>query len=436
MRARLPSLLLILLLGSGAASAQTSTGDAGALQQQVHAWIERVFGPASALATLPLQITPEGDHFRLELSLEGSAGQPGNAITAALRPLDAGRWAVDTVKVPPTGTFHLPPAGPGGGDGLTDFTFSLASQDGHALIDPTLSSKSAAGTEIHGFALTGEGNGQHHEQHIDKAVMSGSLTPTADNRLDLEQTGTASGWRSATKSNKGTVAGIGVGQAVQKGRIDGLNPDKAVAVIRAVSELATIQRARSGTKGDHTQLSPEGRVQVRALIAGLYDLCTRLTGDETLDDVQIEIGDTVKATLKQLKLGMGAEAPDGRLHAWLDIAVDGPKVSSVPPEMADLVPTHVAFRPVVSGVGTGPLLQFLSDATADKPDDKQLQAEGYALLAGKDANVGIEALRVDMGPMQVEGSARLLMTTPDQPGLEAHFSAAGVDAFMEAAKTQ
>ncbi|HXT80254.1 MAG TPA: hypothetical protein VN702_11870 [Acetobacteraceae bacterium] len=432
MRARLPSFLLVLLLASGAASAQTNVSDAEALQQQVHTWTERVFGPASPMASIPLQIAPDGDHYRITLSLGGTGDQPGYEVTAALRPLDAGQWAIDTVKVPPSGSFHLP----GSTDGPTDFTFTLGGQDGHALLDPSLRAKSTMGAEIRELAITGDGHGQHHEQRIDKAVSRGSLTPTANSRLDLEQTGTVTGLRSATRSDKGVVAGIGIGQAVQTGRIDGLNPDQAVAVLRAVSELMAIQRAHPTPKGEHPHLTPEGRVQVRALIAGLRDLCTRLVSDETMHDVQIDIGGNVKAMLKQLKLGFGAEAPDGRLHAWLDIGVDEPKVSAVPPDMADLVPTHVSFRPVVSGVDTGALLQFLSDAAADQSDEKKLQTEGYALLAGKDANVGIEALRLNLGPMQVDGSARVLMTTPDEPGLDAHISAAGTDAFMEAAKTQ
>jgi hypothetical protein len=65
-----------------------------------------------------------------------------------------------------------------------------------------------------------------------------------------------------------------------------------------------------------------------------------------------------------------------------------------------------------------------------------LQGQAMALLGEPGAQVGIEALSFDSGPLMVTGTARLVPAANGQLGGEIHLVARGVDALMAQAMSQ
>ncbi len=182
--------LLFASLGHLAAAPDPS------LEAQFRLWLSGLTGlPAPEL---PLRITPEGDHYRAALPIAGLSGPDGSgALTATLRPLDGGRWAVEDIALPPSGHFAMRVPAPDDPSRTVpaEATLSLAGQDGRMLIDPTLATPSSFEAQLRGVVLDVTGGGQHQRQQMDRYETHGTATQAAGGRLDLVQDAAIEGWR-------------------------------------------------------------------------------------------------------------------------------------------------------------------------------------------------------------------------------------------------
>ena len=160
------------------------------------------------------------------------------------------------------------------------------------------------------------------------------------------------------------------------GHVEGIN--------RAhVADLLAASGALFAAMPDHAKgsdLTPAARAQVRLMLLAMQDLVTSVSMEETLDGVQVEIAGMGGGTIKHLKMGFGGEAPDGMLHAWLDIGLEGLDSPSVPPQIAGYLPKHFEIKPSLSGVKTADLQKLAQDAVADE-HGKALDADFVALLS-------------------------------------------------------
>ena len=140
----------------------------------------------------------------------------------------------------------------------------------------------------------------------------------------------------------------------------------SMASIVRTSPTCWPRRARCSARCPITRrssdLTPAARAQVRLMLAAMQDLVTSVSMEETLDGVQVEIAGMGGGTLKHLKMGFGGEAPDGMLHAWLDIGLDGLESPSLPPKIAGYLPKHFEIKPSLSGVQTADLQKLAQDA--------------------------------------------------------------------------
>ena len=161
---------------------------AQALQQQLKDWLAGLLGPAVKLPEPPWRITGEHDHYVITWPIPGLTSPAGEvATTANVRPLDGGRWSIDAMKMPPSGTFTMtiPNAGDDGKDAPMDMQFSIGRQDTHGVIDPGFASASTLHTEFGDLVVSSTGAQQRQEQRFDRYVADTSLTPTQNGRLDL-----------------------------------------------------------------------------------------------------------------------------------------------------------------------------------------------------------------------------------------------------------
>jgi len=97
---RMVLLASVALLPCGAARAADVTAEQGrAAEAAVQAWISGMLGPAVTLSASPITLTPAGDHFNLTRPIGIFPGQSAvsGSITAEVRPLDDGKWAIDNI---------------------------------------------------------------------------------------------------------------------------------------------------------------------------------------------------------------------------------------------------------------------------------------------------------------------------------------------------
>src|SRR5689334_2714862 len=105
---RVAAIALPLLLPCAAQADDIGPAQAQALQQQLKDWLAGLLGPSVKLPDLPWRITGEHDHYVVTWPIPGLTTKTGEAATTlTLRPLDGGRWSIDAVTLPPSGSFSM-----------------------------------------------------------------------------------------------------------------------------------------------------------------------------------------------------------------------------------------------------------------------------------------------------------------------------------------
>ncbi len=437
---RLPhhvAICLLLLLPCGARADDIGPEQAQVLQQQLKDWLAGLLGPAVKLPDMPWRITGEHDHYRIAWPLPGVDNPAGDlAVTASVRPLDGGRWSIDDVKAPAKANFtlNLPATGDLAKGGPMKVAYTIGAQDTHASIDPNLAAASTLHVEIGDLAVTTDDAKQHQEQHIDHYLADTILKPGQDGRLDLTMDATLEGWKSAATSNASAAMAIAAKSIHGVGRIEGVSRDRFATLLAASGALFGALPPDVMEKGSKAELPPPAKAQLRLMIAALQGMMTAARLDETVDGLQVEIAGTGGMAVRHVMVGFGGEAPDGKLHAWFDLGLDGLNAPTLPPKMAAYLPQHIEIRPSLSGVQTADLAKLATDATEDGADDR-LTPDVAALFAHGGAVLGIETLSFDLGPAKVEGTGEVTMLSPETWHGAAHLSATGLDDLMTQART-
>jgi Uncharacterized protein conserved in bacteria (DUF2125) len=435
---RLAALCLLLLLSRAAWADDIGPDQARALQQQLKDWLAGLLGSAVKLPELGLRVTGEHDHYAVTWPIPGLAGAPDKATaTANLRPLDGGRWSVDEMKVPPSGNFTvtIPETGEAGKSPPLDVQFSIGHQDTHGVIDPGLTTASKLHTELGDVVVTSDSAKQHQEQHIDRYLVDTSLTPAQSGRLDLSMDASAGGWKSATQINGGTPMAIGIQTMRAVGQVNGVNRDRFAELLAATGGFIGSLPPDIATRGEKLDLPAPVRAQLRLMVESLQDILTSVNLEETVDGLQVELAGTGGLSIKHLLLGFGGEAPEGRLHAWIELGLDELASPSLPPKIATYLPHHVELKPSLSGIPTADLHKLAMDATEAGADSSTLAPDIAAILSHGGAELGVETLSFDLGPAKVTGTGRVTITSPGAWHGEAHLAATGFDELATQART-
>ena len=438
---RLPhiaALCLLLLLPFGARADDIGPDQAQALQQQLKNWLAGLLGPGVKLPEPPWRITGEHDHYVITWPIPGLTSPAGEvATTANVRPLDGGRWSIEALKLPPSGTFTMtiPNGGDDGKGASMDLQFSIGRQDTHGVIDPGLASASTLHSEFGDLVVSSTNAKQRQEQRFDRYVVDTTLTPTQNGRLDLTTAATAGGWKSASEISGGTPIAIGIQTLRAAARINGVNRERVAGLLAAVGGLIGALPSDIATKQDKSDLPAPARAQLRQLVDSLQDMLTAISIEESVDGLQVEIAGMGGLSMKHFLLGFGGESPDGRLHVWLNIGLDELASPSLPPKVATFLPHHVAIKPTLSGVLTADLHKLAVDATEEGADTDSLEPDIAAIFSHGGVELGIETLSFDLGPAQVQGTGHVTVLSPDSWHGEAHLVATGLDDLSTQART-
>lgn len=431
------ALCLLLLLPLGARADDIGPEQANALQQQLKNWLASLL-PGITLPDVPLQITGEGDHYRVTLPIPGLDNPGGGmAVTALVKPLDGGRWSIDAVNLPDTAAFTvtMPDAIDKTAGGPTKVSMTVGKQDSHGLIDPALTTPSTMQFDARDLAITTDSPTQHQEQKIERYAAAASLQPTANGRLDLDLEATVEGWNSAARVNGNAAVAFGAQKMRASGKLDGVSHERVAGLLASISTLIGTLPPDLIAKGGKTDLPAPARAQLHGLVEDLGDMLTSVRLEETVDDVKIEVAGMGGVALQHMLFGFGGEAPNGRLRIWLDIGLDGLSTPTLPPTMTALLPRHIALRPSLSGVQTADVTKLALDATEANEDDKLVKTDIDAIFAHGGVDLGLEALAFDLGPAKVEGVGHLVALSQTSWRGEARLAATGFDELTEQAKS-
>jgi len=434
-RATLLATLVILAPAPGRA-ADVTPEQARTLEGQLRAWFASVAGPNLPIASSPIQVTPEGDHFRLTVPPAGAAmpvkGWPTFIVNA--RPAEAGRWTLDGLHMQSPATFTVdmpaPPAKPGEKAGPpvpTTYTVSYATQDGGGTWDPTFATPSVINTNSTGFQMVSDTAGVQQVTKMERAVSALTLRPVADGRVDVGMDVTGTGYSLQMKVADPAAGTSAMQVAARQVKVAlgmaGVSRERSAQIIPALARLSPPAGAAPGAK---TPPNPEA---VRLLIQAMQGLASGVTMVEVLEDFTIA-GTGFNFTSTQLRFTMDAKADGGFMAGSMDIGLDGLALPGMGLDtFADLLPQRIALRPIVSNVPTQELLQLLQ-SSMEKPDGSPPPALVAALFSHGALKTGMESFAMDIGGASFTGKASVEVPSPNQASGTAQVMATNVDALL------
>jgi hypothetical protein len=400
---------------------QVGPDQAQALTRQLRDWLRGMAGPQ---ATIPdLRTTAEGDHYRLTLPIPALEG-PDKDITAALRPLDAGRWQADTITLPADTAFtaKMPPPKGAPGPATMHLHLTIAGQNSHATIDPAMTGDSSMVVNLNGVALDGDRDGRKQTQRFDTFHQVLTLRPVAAGKLDLDEDSDAIGWKSAQELPNGRAMAIGAEQMTGSVRIVGLDRSQAATLGPVLGALASAP-------------TPERNERLRALVVALHGLMTSLKFDETIQNMQIAVAGQGSATIDRVHLGFDTAAPKGVAQTSLAASLDGVAVPGMAPTAGALAPRHVKLGLSLGGVSTEALSDLALAALTPGANPRTLAPQIGALFAdpGKTGGprFGIDTLGFDLGPAQIEGHGSIVAVSQNDMRATARVTVTGFDALAD-----
>lgn len=416
-------------------AADITPEQARTLEGQLRGWFAGMAGPGLPVATSPIQVTPDGDHYRLTAPPAGVKmpveGWP--PVTLNARPADGGRWTLDGIKIQSPATFTVETkatkkAGEAAGAPTrTTYTFSYATQEGGGTWDPAFATPSVISSNATGFRMLAETDGAKTVTTMDRTASVMTLKPVAGDRVDFSLDGTGTGYAMQVMGGTGDAGGPGLQAGARQVKVQVAMPGVSrMRTTQIVPALVRMGRQADGTPNPGGKPNPEG---VRLLIAALQGFASGMTLSEVLDDFSVKTSG-IDVKMGQLRFAMDARADGGLLNGGMDIGMDALALGGMGLEgFADLLPRRVAMRPIVSNVPSKELLELLQ-AMSDDPDGKAPPAQVAAVFGKGGIKTGLESFAVDMGGATFTGKADVLVPNPNEASGTAQIVATNLDALM------
>ncbi len=438
--------LLATLLGTApgvprAQAADVTPEQAKALEGQMRNWIQNTLGSGVRVVDRPIQVTPEGDHYRLGIPLAVTRGFKPDTImlTGTARPTGGGRWSFEELQFPSPSSFTLSmPAPPKEGQTTpsppvpVDYTVTIGAQDNQGVYDPSFATPSTLVTSLRDLRVAASSALTDQLTTVQRLAGTNTLRPAGVDRVDLILDSTLEGYALSSKMGDDRPVDVAAQKVRATGEISALSQDRIATMIPVLVRLTggvAPGLPKSGSK------APTGAPAVdpellRVLVQSLQDLASELTLDETIDGIAVRYGPYGGAA-SRLRIGAGAKSDDGLLQAHMDFGVDGLVLPGVPlGDLADLLPHSIALRPVVSGIPTQQLIRLLAVAGTSKDGPPP---EFAALFSRGGVSAGLESFAFDTGGASFAGMGKMVFDSPQQMTGQAQVTATGFDSLVQRA---
>lgn len=430
---------------AGTARAQDATAaQAQSLQSQVRTALVGLLGPQIPLGEHPVRIAAQGDHFVVAVPFAGPLGTSGvsikgPALTAALRPLDHGRWALSDILLPAPMTITVPPDKTGH-PGV--WTLTMQAQDQHAVFDPTGATPSTWDGTIKGYATDWRKGAVHEQSHAETIKSHAVWQPTGNGRGDFIETQVAEHLSSAfILPNVGPV-GLTAERAGVKAHVDALDLNALASLVRAGLDLApaaaeAAKAARSEHDGAPKSFTPPNLTQqqrktVQTALTATEGLMSGFGEAVALEHVAVQAGG-VNATLQSLRFGLAFSAPHGKMRLQLILGFDGLDSPSLPPQMRAYLPRHFSIAPEVHGIPATQLAALMNRAVAHPPGEHPAPDALKTLLDKGPITFAIDEMSLALGPATVKATGDVSVSKPEAVDGKALVTATGLDALIQQA---
>ncbi len=295
-------------------------------------------------------------------------------------------------------------------------------RNSHGEIDPTLATASTLVTGLQGIVVNSEGDGTRRTQRFDTYDQTLTLHPAAGGKLDIDEAGAATGWKSAQDMPDGRAMALGAKRLAGSVHIVGLDRSQAATLGPVLGALASAP-------------TPDRNERLRELVVALHGLVSSLRFDETVDDMQVAIAGQGSATIDHLHLGFDGAAPAGNVETHVSLGLDGLAVPTLAPASASLAPKHVTLGVSVAGVSAEALNNLAIAALAPGADARVLAPQIAALFADPGQTggprVGIDNLGFDVGPAQVDAHGSVVALSETDVRGTARITVTGFDALAD-----
>ncbi len=437
---RLTAVIMGLLpLAPAAWAADATPEQARSLERQVREWMISMAGPVAKLADRPVQITPDGDHYTVAIPVGSAVGGNQPMLTATARMADGGKWNIDAIRFPTPAQFTIDlPQPPKAGDkspvGMAPVTYkvTLDQQSGQVLYDPSYASPSTLNSSFQGLNIQASGAQVEQTSHVDRSATTSTLRPAGTDRVDVVTDGTIEGYTIASKAGDAETLKMSMQRVRITGELSSVSRDRAAQVLQALIQIsATMGGASKAAAGGAPAPKLDDKA-MRTLLQAMADFASGMTLDETIDKLAVSYGD-FGGTANQARFGFSAKTEQGILQARLDLGMEGLALPDLPlGDMAVLIPSKVALRPVVSGVAMADLMRIANNSGEGK---SPAPADIAALFSKGGISTGLESFSIDMAGSSFTGMGKLLFTSPEQFSGTAQVTATNLDLLQQQVAT-
>lgn len=426
------ALMVGLLLLSTPAWADDAADLRGAIQGWARAWSAGVVGD------VPLSVRAEGTGFVLEVPFGGKLPDEGLAIsqgklTTRVHALDAGRWAIDEVAIPPQVSLDTTVGA------KVRTVLSLGGQKTEGVFDPSLATESRMDTRLDDYvvAVTGaEGASSTKMAHL----TSHSLwTPVGTSRVTMTNETEIQSYaqHTAASAAKGKAAAVPpTDVTVQRIRmrtaVDGVSFAQLGSAVRKLFTLLNDGPPKPGAKGAAAKMTKAQLALAHDALFALVAAGGNMEGQQDWDGVTFQAGGQT-GSLKHVGMGISLRAPEGRVALKLPMVVEGFSAPALGDQAVQAVlPQSLRLTPRLSGLSKQALLELV-DRVMRQQTPPDMSAEFASLLEGSDLVVGLDDLAFDLGPMKVTGKGQLDVAATDDISGAAELRATGLDALIKRA---
>lgn len=424
------SLLTVPVVFPQAARAEVAADQAKSIETQLRDWMVSLVKPSLDVGDRPIQVAPEGDHFRMLMpapAMLGALGlvDPGLQLSMTARPMDGGRWALEDLRFPSPLRFKLP-AGAEPNAKPTEIEISTESQEFHGVLDPSF-----ATTSSFDGALTNLRTKTSGSNHIAAKVTGHSIwQPAGDGRINLlGESGSDKISATNTLPDGGSVA-YSIEKSRSSSTLKNFAPASLATLLRSVSALIpTLQDQQD-------QLTPPQRVLARDIVFSLRDMLGGIETSQSVEGLKVNAAGHT-ASLAKFTAGGTVGAAEGKLTWSTQFAAEGFDSTEVPPGVfREYLPRRLTFKPSISGVPADGLVKLALraiDSTAK--DMPALQADAMALMSVGPLEVAIDDLILDLGRATLLASGSMDINSPTDISGDAEITVTGLTTLIKRANT-
>ncbi len=403
---------------------------AAALQRDLRGWVAGLLAPLVAPESVPLRVLAAGDAYRLEvtaIALSQVNITYDTPVTAAIRPLDGGRWAIEDYRMPAMISVALPQGG------AKLFSMAIGQQQARGVFDPSYRTASRFEAKLANIVEEFAGPSGPSTTRIGAFDYSTTWEPAGEGYIDTADRMRMTGYAATQVMPDGQEMRITAREIDATTKGVGINPANAAATVRSLALLAGDLMARpDGVKGDNPEGPTPGQRQLlHAVLDSMTAVFVRLETEQTWSGLTVA-GGAGGGQLDRVSLASRMAAPGGKAEFGLRLEFSGLQSALIPQgPIRQLIPRRIAVAPRLTGVAKSEVLAFLGRAIdVAGHDDADLQGEAQELLSANPATIALDDLDIDLGIARLRGAGELKIAAADDIGGTAELRMTGLDALL------